>query len=99
MVKMSFQPSSWGLFGKKKQRTLNVGKIRKYDEESVILEEKTFLSFKSAFLPNWEGAKYAVGGRPFCINIRLLSIKLILSKNNKKKQRKFLSDSQKVAYF
>ena len=53
-----------GFFGKKKQKTLNVGKIRKYDEEKVFfLEEKTFSSFEIAFLPNWEGAKYSGGIR------------------------------------
>ena len=64
---MSFQPSLWDLFGKKKQKTLSVGKIRKYDKEKVFFfEEKTFSSFKIAFLPKWEGTKYTGGSRPSC---------------------------------
>ena len=31
-----------------------------------FFEEKTFSSFKIAFLPNWEGAKYAGGSRRSC---------------------------------
>ena len=53
------------VFGKKKQKTLNVGKIRKY-KVKVFFEEKTFSAFKIASLPNWEGAKYAGGSRPSC---------------------------------
>ena len=70
-----------GFFGKKKQNTLNVGNIRKYDEEKVLsLEERTFPSFKIASLPNWEGAKYSGG-------IRLSWIKFHIKK---------LSESSKV---
>ena len=47
---------------------MSVGKIREYDEERVLFfEEKRFSSFKNAFLPNCEGAKYAGGSRPFCL--------------------------------
>ena len=53
-------------FGKKKQKTTSIGKIRKYDEEEVLFEEKTFSTFKIAPSPLWEGAKYAGGSRLSC---------------------------------
>ena len=46
--KVSVQPSLKGFFGTKKtQKTSNVGKVRKNDEEKVLfsVEEKTFSSF------------------------------------------------------
>ena len=66
-LKCLFSPRYEVYLAKKKQKTLNVGKIRKYDEEKVFFfKEKTFSSFKNASLPNWEGAKYAGGSRPSC---------------------------------
>ena len=54
------------VFLAKNKKILNIGKIRKYDEERRFFEEKTFSSLKIAALPNLEGAKYAGGSRPSC---------------------------------
>ena len=35
-------------------------------KKCLFSEEKTISAFKSPSLPNWEGAKYAGGGRPSC---------------------------------
>ena len=48
----------------KNQKTLNVGKIRKYYEERVFFEKKTFSFFLKPSLQKWEGAKYAAGSWP-----------------------------------
>ena len=48
------------------QKFLNIRKIRKYDGERISFEEKTFSSFQIAYLPIWEGAKYAGVSRPSC---------------------------------
>ena len=68
-------------FGKKKQKASNVGKIRKYDEEKVSFEEKTFSSFKIASLPYWDGVKCAGGSRASCIKIH------VAEKFHKRKKR------------
>ena len=47
-------------FWQKTLKTLNVGKIRKYDEEKVFFEEKMFSSSKTASLPNWEAQNMPV---------------------------------------
>ena len=55
-------------FWQKRQKTLNVGKIRKYEEEKVFFfEEKTLSSFKHASSPNWEYPVILGGIRLFCI--------------------------------
>ena len=38
-------------------------------KKCFFFEEKTISSFKIAFLPNWEGAKYAGGSRPSCFRV------------------------------
>ena len=51
--------------GKKKHKTLNVGKIRKCDEENVFFfRGKNVFIFQNCFFTNWEGAKYFGGSRP-----------------------------------
>ena len=52
-------------FDQKKQKIFDVGKLRKYEEQSFFLRKK-FSSFKFAILPDWEGAKYAGGSRLTC---------------------------------
>ena len=48
----------------KSQKTLKVGKIRKYDEERVFFRKKSFHLFKSLFFTKMKGAKYAlIAGR------------------------------------
>ena len=74
---------------KKNQETLNVEK--KYDEEKVFFEEKTFSYLKIASLPDWESAKYAGGSQPSS---------LITSQTNIGKighfQQHYLNDSNKI---
>ena len=49
-------------FWQKKQKTSNVGKIKKYDEEKVFFfRGQNVFMFKNASLRNWEGAEYASG--------------------------------------
>ena len=56
-----------------KQKLLNVGGVRKYDEEKVFFfKERTFSSFKIASVPKWKGAKYVGGSRPSCCRTRQL---------------------------
>ena len=57
------------IFGKTRKSS-KAGKIESNDEEKDFFEDKTFSSYKLASLPNWEGAKYAVGSRQF----RFLSV-------------------------
>ena len=54
-----------GFFGRKKQKTLNVEKNKKYNEK-LFFEEKTFSFLKIESLQNWEGKKYADGSRLSC---------------------------------
>ena len=56
------------VFSAKTQKTLNVGIIRKYDEEKVVsfFVEKTFSSHKIASLAKLEDAIDAGGSRPSC---------------------------------
>ena len=44
-LKCLFRPNYEVFLAKKKQKLFNVGKIRKYDEEGVFFEKKTFSSF------------------------------------------------------
>ena len=50
-------------FSGQNQKTLNVAKIRNYDEERVFFREKNVFIFLQASLQKWEGAKYAGGSR------------------------------------
>ena len=51
-VKMSFPPYLWGFFDKKNQKIFKVGKVIKYDEESVFSRKKRFHLLKSLLYKN-----------------------------------------------
>ena len=59
----------WGFWGKN-QKTLNFGKIRNYDEESVFFKKKNVFIFLTTFFlyknEKWEGAKDDGGSRSSC---------------------------------
>ena len=63
--KSPFRPI-YGVFWQKVRKASNVRKVRKYDEEKRFSWKKLFSSFQKLFSQNWEGAKYAGGGRPSC---------------------------------
>ena len=65
-LKIVFCALNMKLFWQKSHRPSNVGKNWKYDDEKKFSEGKTFTSFKTAFLTEWEGAKYAGYIRPSC---------------------------------
>ena len=50
------------VFLQKIQKSLNVGKIRNFDEERVFFKEKTFSTFWKLSSQKCEGAKFAVAG-------------------------------------
>ena len=43
-------------------------------KKCFFFEEETFSSFKIASLPNWDGAKYAVGCHSSCFNWNQLGL-------------------------
>ena len=61
-------------FWQKKQKTLNVGKIRKYDEEEKLSRNRRF-PFFSSFFKKWEGAKYARGSLIPCMFSAILDLR------------------------
>ena len=56
---MSFRPS-YEVFLAKNRKTLNVGKIRKYDEKRLSFREKNVFIFLKAFFTKMEGANMPV---------------------------------------
>ena len=60
----------------KSQKTLNAGKIRKYDEETVFFRKKSFHLFKSLLCKKGHGAKHAGGSRPSCLISVLITCRI-----------------------
>ena len=60
---MSFPPYLWEFFDKKNQKTLNVGKIRKYDEETVFFWGKNILIFQNCIFTKLAQNMPVVAGR------------------------------------
>ena len=64
----------------KNQKTLNVRKIRNYDEERVFFrEKKTFSSFLKLYLEKWEDTKHTGGSRPSCFKFNQKGSKMYLN--------------------
>ena len=64
-LKNIFHPK-YEAFLAESQKTLNVGKIRNYDEERVFFREEKGFIFLKAVSTKTRRAKYADGIRTFC---------------------------------